>query len=136
MAITFEFEYVNSKVRISGQPREHDVAIEFEGKTIETNDNGYLLEPEDWSEGLAPVLAAAEDIELTKKHWDLINYLREEFFDNRGNQPNTRNIVKAMSAAWGEKISQKDVYDLFPGDPSKQGGRIAGLPESRRKGGY
>ncbi len=45
-------------------------------------------------------------------------------------------IVKAMAAAWGEKVGQGDLYQLFPGDPSKQGGRIAGLPESRRKGGY
>lgn len=112
------------------------MAIEFDGKTIETNDNGYLLDIEDWTEELAPVLAGLEDIELTDRHWDVIRYLREEFIDNRGNQPNTRAILKAMSAAWGEKISQKDLYDLFPGDPSKQGGRIAGLPESRRKGGY
>ena len=112
------------------------MGVEFKGKTIETNENGYLLNADDWSEGLAPVLAAAEEIELNDRHWDLINYLREEYLENRGNQPNTRAIVKAMSAAWGEKISQRDVYDLFPGDPSKQGGRIAGLPESRRKGGY
>ncbi len=112
------------------------MAIEFEGKTIETNANGYLENTDDWSEGLAAVLAAAENIELTDKHWDLINYLREEYFENRENQPNTRAIVKAMSEAWGEKLSQRDVYELFPGDPSKQGGKVAGLPESRRKGGY
>jgi tRNA 2-thiouridine synthesizing protein E len=66
----------------------------------------------------------------------LINFLREEYFNNNQNQPNTRNIVKAMSDKWGQKLAQKDVYELFPLDPSKQGGRIAGLPESRRKGGY
>jgi tRNA 2-thiouridine synthesizing protein E len=112
------------------------MAIEFDGKTIETNDSGYLLNVEDWSKELADVMAAAENITLTDKHWDLINYLREEYFENRQNQPNTRTIGKAMSAAWGEKISQKELYELFPGDPSKQGGRIAGLTESRRKGGY
>ncbi|HEC13158.1 MAG TPA: sulfur relay protein DsrC, partial [Acidiferrobacteraceae bacterium] len=69
-------------------------------------------------------------------HWDLVNFLRDEFVNNAGSQPNTRNIVKAMSAKWGRKIGQKDIYELFPKDPSKQGGRIAGLPESRRKGGY
>ena len=112
------------------------MAFEYEGATIETNDNGYLSDLEDWSEGVAKVLASQDDIELTDKHWDLINFLREEFIDNGGNQPNTRKIVKAMSDAWGEKLSQRDVYELFPGDPSKQGGKIAGLPESRRKGGY
>lgn len=112
------------------------MAIEFEGKTIETNPQGYLVDQEDWSEGLAEHMAAAEDIELTDRHWDLLKFLRSEFFDNHGTQPNTRAIVKAMSEEWGEKIKQGDLYKLFPGDPSKQGGRIAGLPESRRKGGY
>jgi len=112
------------------------MAIEVNGTMIETNDNGYLINSEDWSEDLAAVIADQENIELTDRHWDLINFLRDEFHDNHGNQPNTRAIVKAMSTAWGEKISQRDVYALFPGDPSKQGGRIAGLPESRRKGGY
>lgn len=112
------------------------MAIEFNGKTIETTPMGYLVNAEDWSEDLAKHLAEEESLELTDKHWDLINYLREEYFNNNQNQPNTRNIVKAMSDKWGQKLGQKDVYELFPKDPSKQGGRIAGLPESRRKGGY
>ncbi|MCB1866748.1 MAG: TusE/DsrC/DsvC family sulfur relay protein [Chromatiales bacterium] len=112
------------------------MSIEINGKTIETTATGYLVNAEDWSEDLAKIIASQEDLELTDRHWDLIHFLRDEFFNNRENQPNTRQIVKAMADKWGEKIGQKDVYDLFPMDPSKQGGRIAGLPESRRKGGY
>ena len=112
------------------------MSIDFEGKTIETTANGYLVNHEDWSKELGELIAKEEGVELTEKHWDLINYLRDEFLNNAGNQPNTRNIVKSMSAKWGEKLAQKDIYELFPKDPSKQGGRIGGLPESRRKGGY
>ncbi|MDT8404005.1 TusE/DsrC/DsvC family sulfur relay protein [Sulfuriflexus sp.] len=112
------------------------MAYEVGGKTIETDANGYLVDVNDWNEEIAQIIAKEEGIELTDKHWDLINYLRDEFINNAGNQPNTRNIVKAMSDKWGEKLGQKDVYALFPRDPSKQGGRIGGLPESRRKGGY
>ncbi len=112
------------------------MSFEFDGNTIETNPQGYLANQEDWSEDVAKAMAAAEGIELGERHWDVINYLRSEFFDNRENQPNTRAIIKAMSSEWGEKIKQGDLYELFPLDPSKQGGRIAGLPESRRKGGY
>ena len=110
--------------------------IEFDGKTIETTEKGYLVNLEDWSKGLAPVIAASEGIEMSDRHWDVINFLRDEYINNREAQPNTRTIIKAMGAEWGEKLSQKDLYALFPGDPSKQGGMIAGLPESRRKGGY
>ncbi len=112
------------------------MSFEFDGNTIETNEAGYMANQEDWSEDLARHMAAADHIELGERHWDVINFLREEYFDNNQTQPNTRTIVKAMSAAWGEKIKQGDLYELFPGDPSKQGGKIAGLPESRRKGGY
>lgn len=113
------------------------MAYELNGQTIETDANGYLVNIDDWSEELAQLIADQDGLELTDKHWDLINYLRDEFINNRGNQPNTRNIVKAMAKAWGDKkLESKALYELFPKDPSKQGGRIAGLPESRRKGGY
>ena len=112
------------------------MAIEFDGRLIALTVSGYLESREDWSEYLARRLAELEGIELTDKHWDVLRYLREEYFGNNEHQPNTRTIVKAMSEQWGETIDQKGLYELFPGDPSKQAGRIAGLPESRRKGGY
>ena len=112
------------------------MAYDFGGKTIETDANGFLLHQEDWSEDLAKHIAQQEGIELTEQHWDLLGFLRDEYINNGGHQPNTRNIVKAMSDKWGRNVSQKDIYDLLPKDPSKQGSRIAGLPESRRKGGY
>lgn len=112
------------------------MSFEFNGKTIETTATGFLVNQDDWSKDLAEQLAAAEGVALTQKHWDVIDYLRDQYFNHNGEQPNTRHIVKAMSEKWSANLGQKDVYDLFPKDPSKQGGRIAGLPESRRKGGY
>ncbi|PHS75618.1 MAG: sulfur relay protein DsrC [Rhodospirillaceae bacterium] len=104
---------------------------------LEKNERGYLVNTEDWSEDIAREIAVSEDIvELTQKHMDLINFLRGEFFDNNGNQPNERKMVKAMGAEWGEKVSTKDLYTLFPMQPSKQAALIAGLPETKRKGGY
>ena len=112
------------------------MGYEVSGKTIEANENGYLLDINDWNEEVAKVIAEAEGVELNEKAWDLINYLRDEYINHGGNQPNDRNIVKAMSEKWGEKIQSKDLYTLFPMQPSKQAGKIGGLPESRRKGGY
>ena len=113
------------------------MSINVDGNEIPTTATGFLENIEDWSESVARVLADQEKLELGERHWDLINHLRDEYINNAGNQPNTRNLVKAMAKAWGDKsVNAKTLYDLFPGDPSKQGGRIAGLPESRRKGGY
>ena len=43
------------------------------------DDQGYLLDPADWSEDLARVLARQENIELTEPHWLAIRYMREYF---------------------------------------------------------
>ena len=113
------------------------MTIEIDGETIAFTASGFLENIEDWSEAIAEQIALQEGVVLTDRHWDLISFLRDEFLNNAGNQPNTRNIVKAMSKKWGDKsINAKSLYDLFPGDPSKQAGKIGGLPESRRKGGY
>ena len=112
------------------------MTYEFAGRTIETTSTGYLVDLDDWSRELAEHMASLEHIELTRRHWDVIDHLRDEYFNNNQSTPNTRAILKAMSERWGEKIEQKALYELFPLDPSKQGGRIAGLPESKRKGGY
>ncbi|HIJ22332.1 MAG: TusE/DsrC/DsvC family sulfur relay protein [Gammaproteobacteria bacterium] len=112
------------------------MSYEVNGQTIETNPNGYLNNLDDWNKEVAEVIAESEGVTMSEKHWDVVNYLRDEFVNNGGNQPNDRNMVKTMGAAWGEKINSKDLYTLFPKQPSKQAGKIAGLPESRRKGGY
>ena len=113
------------------------MSLNVDGKEIPTTDNGFLENIEDWSQAVAQVIADEEQLELGERHWDVLNYLRDEYINNGGNQPNTRTLVKAMARTWGDKsVNAKTLYDLFPGDPSKQGGRIAGLPESRRKGGY
>ncbi len=113
------------------------MTIEVDGKVIESTYSGFLVNIEDWNEHVAEVIAAQEGITLTPRHWDLINFLRDRYINNAGDQPNTRNIVKGMQEVWGDpKVDAKTLYELFPLDPSKQAGRIGGLPESRRKGGY
>ena len=112
------------------------MSLEVNGKTIETNEDGYLVEVNDWDEDVAQAIADADELEMTDRHWDVVRYLRSEHVDNAGNEPNERTIMKDMGKVWGKKPSSKDMYNLFPGTPSKQGRKIAGLPKSTRKGGY
>lgn len=113
------------------------MSYEVNGKTLETTENGFLVSQEDWDKDVAEAIAAAEGVTLTQDHWDVIDYLREAFFEHNGEQPNNRAILKAMQEKWGDrKVDNKTLFDLFPGNPSKQAGMIAGLPESMRKGGY
>jgi len=111
------------------------MALEVNGKSIETDGNGNLTDPAAWDEDVAKALAAEDGIELTQEHIDVLNYLRTEYLENN-EQPMERAINKGMSKIWGRKISSKDLYTLFPGAPSKQGNKIAGLPYVARKGGY
>ena len=112
------------------------MAIEVKGKAIETDANGNLVNYQDWDRDVAEAIAAIEGIELTQEHWDVLEYLRDEYQNNNNNQPMERQINKDMGKRWGKKISSKDVYRLFPLAPSKQGNKIAGLPYVARKGGY
>ena len=111
------------------------MALDVNGKSIETDENGNLTDPNSWDENVAKALAAVDGIELTQEHFDVLNFLRTEYFENN-EQPMERAINKGMSKVWGKKISSKDLYTLFPGAPSKQGNKIAGLPFIARKGGY
>jgi tRNA 2-thiouridine synthesizing protein E len=113
------------------------MAYEVKGKVLETTETGYLASPDDWDREVAAAIAAAEGLTLTQDHWDLIDFLRDAYFNHNGEQPNNRAILKAMQEKWtGRKVDNKTLFDLFPGNPSKQAGKIAGLPESMRKGGY
>jgi tRNA 2-thiouridine synthesizing protein E len=113
------------------------MAYVVNGKTLEATESGYLVSPEDWDKDIAEAIAAAEGLALTQDHWDVIDYLRDAWFNHNGEQPNNRAILKAMQEKWaGRKVDNKTLFELYPGNPSKQAGKVAGLPESLRKGGY
>ena len=113
------------------------MVYEVNGKTLDTTETGFLASPDDWDRDVATAIAASDGLALTDDHWDVIDYLRDAYFNHNGDQPNNRAILKAMQDKWPDrKVDNKTLFDLFPGNPSKQAGKIAGLPESMRKGGY
>jgi tRNA 2-thiouridine synthesizing protein E len=103
------------------------------GKEVETDDDGYLLEP-DYGDEIVNIIAAAEGIELTPKHWEVVKFMRDQYREH-GHTPNFRNMLKGVNEFWPEADS-KALYDLFPTGPAKQGAKVAGLPQPYGKGGY
>ncbi len=103
-------------------------------ESVERTDNGYLVNINDWNEEIAAEIFAEEGIDPTQEHWDVVKYVRQETLN--GDEPNERSIMKAMGKIWGRKVSSKEMYEMFPGMPSKQGLKIGGCPQSTRKGGY
>ena len=113
------------------------MTYEVNGRTLEATESGYLVNQDDWDKDVAQAIAAADGLTLTQDHWDVIEYLRDAYLNHNGEQPNNRAILKAMQDKWsGRKVDNKTLFDLYPGNPSKQAGKISGLPESLRKGGY
>jgi tRNA 2-thiouridine synthesizing protein E len=106
---------------------------EIDGATLDTDEEGYLLEP-NYSQEICTAIAAAEGLALTDDHWAVINYLRQQYQES-GQTPNYRSMLKDLTELLPHHDS-KTLYDLFPGGPAKQGVRVAGLPKPFGKGGY
>ncbi len=103
-------------------------SFEFKGRQIKVYPSGNLVNLEDWNEELAEQLAKKEGIELTDAHWVVLRYLRKFYFQY-GITPMVKILMKHMGEELGKDASDRDtLYRLFPGGPSRQGSRIAGLP--------
>mgnify|MGYP000050060047 CR=1 FL=1 len=106
--------------------------INFQQQAIETDQQGYLINYQDWNEALAPVLAEQDDVTLTEAHWEVINFVRN-FYLTYNTSPAIRALTKAMKAEFGEeKASSRYLYRLFPEGPAKQATKYAGLPKPAR----
>lgn len=97
----------------------------IEGTTVEVTDDGFFVDPDDWTEDMAPELARAEGIDtLTDRHWTVIRFMRAEY-QEKGTGPTVRVLGKTSG------VSVKELYQLFPKGPAKVAARIAGIPKPR-----
>lgn len=94
------------------------------GAEVSLNDEGYLVDAGQWSPAICQALAEDVGIELTAKHWEVINYAREDFVTT-GKSPGLRRIASHTSFAI------KDLYRLFPKGPGKLIARVAGTPKPK-----
>ena len=104
-------------------------AYEVDGKQIEHDEEGYLVDITVWSEPLGALIAQKEEINMTPEHWEVVNFLREYYAEYQI-APAIRVLTKAITKRLGaEKATNKYLYDLFPYGPAKQACKIAGLPK-------
>ena len=103
--------------------------LEINGKAIETDPQGYLVNLSDWSQELASTLAEQDDLPLSEAHWEVINMIRTYYHDH-GTAPAMRTLTKLAKTELGaDKGNSKYLYSLFPYGPGKQAARYAGLPK-------
>ena len=95
------------------------------GVDIESNDEGFLVDPHQWNDEVAVELARREGIDpLTDCHWQVIRFMRSEY-ESKGTGPTVRVLGKTSG------VSIKELYQLFPKGPAKLAAKIAGIPKPR-----
>ncbi|KTC10912.1 sulfur relay protein TusE [Pseudomonas marginalis ICMP 9505] len=97
-------------------------------RTLALDKDGYLVDLNDWSADVANALAAAEALELTANHWEILELLRG-FYAEFQLSPATRPLIKYVAIKLGpEKGNSLHLNTLFNGTPAKHAAKLAGLP--------
>ena len=97
----------------------------LDGVAVDRNTEGFFERPEQWTEAMAPALAAESGIDaLTDRHWVVIRFVRQEFLD-KGTGPTVRMLGKTSG------VETKELFQLFPKGPAKVAALIAGIPKPR-----
>ena len=103
--------------------------MDFEGKSYEIDEDGYLSDWQEWNEGLAGLMAKEDGLDLSDAHWEVIKFLRE-YFEKFQIAPMIKILTKELAKKYGkEKGNTKYLYELYPAGPAKQACRYAGLPK-------
>ena len=93
------------------------------------DEDGFLLDRDNWTQEVASALAAQEGITLDARHMDVLLALRR-YHDQHGHSPAMRALVSLVRRELGpEKGKSVYLLGLFPGSPAKLAARIAGLPK-------
>ena len=111
------------------------MALEIDGRTIETDEEGYLLNTDDWDERVMEALAEREGITLTHVHRGLVKYFRD-YYEDHMTHPSMRRLLLTKGAEHGhsfrdEKHYEHFLYELFPKGPIQEITKLAGLPKPR-----
>jgi dissimilatory sulfite reductase related protein len=90
---------------------------------VETDAEGFLQKPDQWSEEIAVEIAQAVGIApLTDRHWQVIHFMRDRYLST-GQAPSIRTLGKESG------VTTKELYQLFPKGPARLAARIGGIPK-------
>ena len=94
------------------------------GHTVELDADGFMTDAAAWNKEIATELAKRSGIELTDKHWQVIEFCRKDA-QEKGEAPGVRRITKNAG------VSMRDMYQLFPKGPGKLAALISGLAKPK-----
>ena len=91
------------------------------GQPVDVNDEGYFIDPSQWTDAMATELAHEAGIDLTPTHLKVVHFLRDRHAS--GKPLTIRRVGKSGI------VTIKEFYALFPGGPLKVSSKIAGIPK-------
>ena len=95
---------------------------------LELDQDGFLINLQQWNNEVAIALASQENVNLSDAHWEII-YLVRTFYQRHHHSPEMRPLVKFIKLELGEtKGNSLYLLSLFPNSPAKLACKIAGLP--------
>jgi tRNA 2-thiouridine synthesizing protein E len=93
----------------------------YAGTTVDVNDEGYMTDASQWNREIAAEMAKEDGIELTDKHYEVLEFLRQS--SQKGETLTIRKVGKSGI------VDIKGLYQLFPGGPLKLSSKFAGIPK-------
>ena len=107
------------------------MSIEIKGVQIETDDQGYLVDPELWDDDVAEKIAQKEGVKLGDEHRKILEFIRHYFNEHRV-AADARFVVKYLAEELGyDKQASQRLYELFPYGYMQQVCKIAGMRRPR-----
>ncbi len=106
------------------------VEISAGGTRVSIDDEGYLVDPADWSEPVAEVLARSEGLVLGDEHWQVIRFMRS-FFDEHQVTPDARFAIRHLADQGLGAKARSRLFELFPYGYVKQACKVAGMRRPR-----
>lgn len=99
---------------------------------LERDEEGFLLDANEWHPGLIEPLAAEVGLTLTPERREVIDYVRA-YFERNYAVPEARTLLKHLAGRWGEdKATRRYLYRLFPRGYGQQACKIAGMRKPRK----
>ncbi len=103
--------------------------LRVDGQSLDTTDDGFLLDRSAWTPAVAEVMATQDEIELSAEHWEIIEFVRA-YYAAHSIVPIMRILAKAIARELGEeKGKTRYLYALYSEGPVRQASRYAGLPK-------
>jgi len=99
---------------------------------LTVDDEGYLIDPGEWTKDVAHNLAKTENLDLIDQHWPILDCMRD-FYNENSVAPDVRHVVKHLTTEHGfnKKDSKKHVFNLFPYGYVKKACKISGMKRPR-----